>query len=149
MQTPTPDSDIQVFRSRVDWWLVAIVFVPMALACWGSARALYDSRSTDNWVAVGISWSVSALVTWLFVSTAYEVGPTDLVIRAGPLRESVPIASIRRIAPSRSLLASPALSLRRMELTYGKYDSAIVSPKDEAGFVAALQARNPNIETTR
>ena len=47
---------------------------------------------------------------------------------------------------SRTLLAGPALSLRRLELDHGTYDVAIVSPKDRDGFVAALVARNPAID---
>jgi hypothetical protein len=33
-----------------------------------------------------------------------------------------------------------------LEVDYGKYDTAIVSPADKAAFIAALTARNPAIE---
>jgi hypothetical protein len=67
-------------------------------------------------------------------------------VRSGPLRARLPIASIRRISRSSTLLAGPALSLRRLEVDHGKYDTAIVSPHDQAGFIAALVERNPTIE---
>ncbi|MFN9453420.1 MAG: PH domain-containing protein [Gemmatimonadota bacterium] len=40
----------------------------------------------------------------------------------------------------------PALSLRRLEVDHGKYDTAIVSPHDRVGFIADLVERNPTIE---
>ncbi|WP_396223835.1 PH domain-containing protein [Gemmatimonas sp.] len=140
------DSTTLTFRSRIDWWLVAIVFGALGSAAWGVGEGLSRKPTTGDWVAAVVTSLVLALVTWVFTSTQYEVGPVELVIRSGPLRATVPIATIRRVSASRTLLAGPALSLHRLEVDYGKYDTAIVSPADQAAFILALTARNPAID---
>jgi len=138
--------DTLTFRSRIDWWLAAIVLGALGSAAWGVGLELWRKPTTGNGVAAVVTGLVLALAIWVFASTAYDVGPAELVVRSGPLRARVPIASIRRVSASRTLLAGPALSLRRLEVDYGKYDTAIVSPADQAAFIAALTARNPAID---
>lgn len=140
------NSNTLTFRSRIDWWLATIVFGALGSAAWGVGRELSRKPTTGDWVAAVVTSLVLALVTWVFTSTQYEVGPVELVVRSGPIRATVPIATIRRVSASRTLLAGPALSLRRLEVEYGKYDTAIVSPADPAAFILALTARNPAID---
>jgi hypothetical protein len=66
-------------------------------------------------------------------------------VRSGPVCVRVPIATIGQISTSHTVIAAPALSLRRLKLEYGTYDVAIVSPADQGGFIAALVERNPAI----
>ena len=134
------------FRSRIDWWLAALIFGVLGLAAWRVGAAVWSKPTPGNWVAAGVTAVVLAISVWFFATTEYEVDAESLVVRSGPIRERVPIASIRRISTSATLLAGPALSLRRLEVDYGKYDTAIVSPSDQAGFISALVARNPSIE---
>lgn len=134
------------FRSRIDWWLAALVFGSLGLAVWFAIDDARRRTAHGDWGAVGVTTLVFGLVLWLFATTAYDVEADHLVVRYGPVRERIPIASIRRIAPSRTLVASPALSFRRLELTHGTYDSVVISPADQRAFIAALVARNPAIE---
>jgi membrane protein YdbS with pleckstrin-like domain len=142
----SPDGNTLTFRSRVDWWLAVVVFGALGSAAWAVAVEVWKKPNTGNWIAAAVTGLVLALTVWLFTGTAYDVSPTELVVRSGPLRARVPIASIRRISASRTILAGPALSLRRLEIDYAKYDTAIVSPADQSAFIAALVARNPDIE---
>lgn len=134
------------FRSRIDWWLAALIFGVLGLAAWRVGAEVWRKPTPDNWVAAGVTALVLTFAIWTFATTAYDVDTETLVVRSGPIHGRVPIASIRRISRSSTLLAGPALSLRRLEVEYGKYDTAIVSPHDQAGFIAALVARNPAIE---
>jgi membrane protein YdbS with pleckstrin-like domain len=134
------------FRSRIDWWLAALIFGALGLAAWRVGAEVWWKPTPDNWVAAGVTALLLALAIWTFATTAYDVDTETLMVRSGPIHARVPIASIRRISTSSTLLAGPALSLRRLEVEYGKYDTAIVSPHDQAGFIAALVARNPTIE---
>jgi hypothetical protein len=52
----------------------------------------------------------------------------------------VPLAKIRSVKPSWSLLAAPALSLRRVKITFD-HGSCLISPRDREGFIADLEAR--------
>jgi len=38
--------------------------------------------------------------------------------------------------------------MRRLEIDFGRYDLAVVSPVDRDCFVETLRARNPAIEST-
>lgn len=134
-----------VFKSRVDTWLVVVLLAPLGALSWQVLRETTRRPSAEHWIIAAVAASVIGLVTWLFAATDYTITGPDLTIRSGPFRTTIPIASIRRIRASRTLLAGPALSLRRLELDHGTYDVAIVSPKDRDGFVAALVARNPAI----
>ena len=76
---------------------------------------------------------------WLALSTSYRVDENELVIRAGPFSWRIERASISNIARSRSVLSAPALSLDRLEITYGNGQSILVSPQDKDGFIKALE----------
>ncbi len=72
----------------------------------------------------------------------YGVGGGRLVVRFGIARSTVDLATITSVEPTRSVLASPALSLDRLALRSGAHAStaAIVSPADREGFLDAIAA---------
>ena len=134
------------FRSRIDVWVPLVFFGPVGLALW-LIFAQYRI-APDPALAVGgaVCVAVFALMLWLLVGTSYTVTATDLVVRSGPVRATIPLSAIRHVRRSSTILAGPALSLHRLEIAHGKYDTAIVSPRDVDGFVAALVQRNPAIQ---
>lgn len=87
-----------------------------------------------------------ALLSWLFSTTEYVIAGADLVVRSGPIRFTIPIQSIRRVRPPRSFMSAPALSLDRLEISYGTYGSVVLSPSDKRAFVDALRVRAPNVD---
>jgi len=58
----------------------------------------------------------------------------------------IPISSINTIKETDNIISSPAASLDRLEIFYGKYDSIIISPMDKNEFIQDLLKINPNIE---
>ena len=90
-------------------------------------------------VIIGVSAIVAlGLPVWLLLSTYYLVDAGNLMIRSGPFRWSISISEIKSVEPSRSLLSSPALSLNRLEIQYGRGKTVLVSPKDVEGFRNAI-----------
>ena len=80
--------------------------------------------------------------------TRYVIEKESLTVFYGFfLKKRIPISSITSIHHSHNPLSSPALSLRRLLIRYGKYDEVLVSPVDQEAFIAALKAVNPNIES--
>ena len=49
------------------------------------------------------------------------------------------------LSKSSSIISSPAASFDRIEITYGKFDELIISPKHKLKFAADLQKINPNL----
>ncbi len=97
-----------------------------------------------------MSWFLRVTVTVLLValifllvsvlrSTYYEVVGRNLLVRSGPFKKTIPVADIREITPSRNILSSPALSLDRLKIRYGKRAFILVSPEDKEGFLRAIR----------
>ena len=90
---------------------------------------------------------IAIMLVWLWFSTGYEVSGDLLIIRSGPFKKSIPIKDINKITQTNNLMASFALSLDRLEITYGsKFGMVVVSPKDKVGFVSLLKRSNPRIK---
>jgi hypothetical protein len=131
----------QQFKSKVDTWLVLLVVVPMVIvvAVVGGVAgdSLVASRTTRISVIVPLVLGFG-LPLWLFLSTSYTVSTAHLTVRSGPFRIVVPIASITRVAATRSIESAPALSLDRLAVEYGTGKRVLISPSDKAGFLKAL-----------
>ena len=126
------------FRSAVDTWFYAVIVVTAVVV---AAAALPALRAGNGAVvmAVGIAAVIAVgLPVWLLYSTHYTVTYEQLVIRSGPFLWRIPRSEIHEVRPTRSLLSSPALSLDRLEIRYGKGLTILVSPKDKAAFRDAL-----------
>lgn len=130
------------FRSRVDWWLPLLILAVPAAILLAVARSTNAPRG-EQLTAVVVAAVSLALLVWLLLTTHYTFEDNALVIRSGPLRSEVPYARITRVAHSRSVLAAPAMSLRRLMIHFGVGDFAIISPADLPAFLHALRERVP------
>ena len=61
------------------------------------------------------------------------------------MKTTVTINSIRKIKETNNPISSPAASLDRIEVFYGK-QSVIISPKQKTEFINHLLSINPRIE---
>ena len=125
-----------VFFSRVDGWLVAVLLLavvsPLAAVWWAGADVVLALASV----------MVTLLVCGvLLVPCRYTLESDHLLIRCGLIRQRIPYRDITAITPSRSVWSAPALSLQRVKLSYGRTSSQLVSPRDRAVFIQALQHR--------
>ncbi len=95
------------------------------------------------WLVRVLTAVVMVLVMFLlfsvFRSTYYEIGDKDLLVVSGPFRWTIPLDTITDVTPTRNPLSSPALSMDRLRISYGKRKFILVSPEDKEGFVNALQ----------
>ena len=127
-----------VFRSKIDFWLLAVLAlatVPML------AAAIAAARNGDAWVTHAVIFVVVAgLFAWLLTSTKYTVGEGMVLVQSGPFRWQIAAKDVTNIAPSRSPLSSPALSLDRLRIEYASGKSLLVSPRDKEAFIKALSA---------
>jgi hypothetical protein len=81
---------------------------------------------------------VIALMVWLLLGTHYTVDRGYVRIVSGPFRWKVPIDAITSVRKTRNPLSSPALSLDRLSIRYGKRRRIMISPADQAGFLEAI-----------
>lgn len=130
------------FPSRIDAWLIGLVFGSLLLGAVGVGVALVldpGMTTTELAIAIVAVLAVGVGMFWMIRTTHYTVDGDTLRVRGGPWRLNIPIASITSVKPSRSLLSSPAWSLDRLEIRHGSGKSVLISPDDREGFLRALR----------
>lgn len=134
------------FPSKVDWWIVALMIVPLGISAVVVGSALRANPPLPAVVLlVGIEVLVLVLITATVRSTRYEVTDREVIVHSPPFRWRIAIESIESIRPSRSPVSSPALSLDRLEIRYDGGRRMLISPKDREGFLAAVVMRSRHL----
>lgn len=129
-----------MYRSRVDRW-VLIVLLATAGICVAAVVGAVRAGSAP-WPATLLLLGLGALLPLWLLDTRYVLGDYELRVRSGPFRWRVPLADIRQVVQTRTLLAGPALSLQRLIITYGAAARLVViSPRDMQAFLSDLEAR--------
>lgn len=116
----------------------------MVLAMAGLLGALIGVLVTPTpWpvrvLVAAVAVAVILLLFAVFRGTCYTVTEQELRIVSGPFRWTIPVDEITAIDPSRNPLSSPALSLDRLKISYGKRKFVFISPSDKAGFMRAME----------
>jgi hypothetical protein len=127
------------FKSKVDRWiflLLVVVIIVQIVAVGSAAVQAGDPLAMTGLIFVMIG--VVGLMVWLMVGTHYTVDRGIIRIRSGPFWWKIPIDQITSVKATRSLLSSPALSLDRILIRYGKRGRIMISPADKAGFLKAI-----------
>lgn len=100
-----------------------------------------------NWIGIAILAPVIVFIVHMFLTTNYTIENDKLIIKCGFLfNKTIDINSIKKITETNNALSSPATSLDRLEITYGKFDSVIISPKQKQEFINDITTLNPNVE---
>lgn len=127
------------FKSKVDRWiyvLMIFVIVVQIVAVGSAALQAGDPLATTGLIMVMIG--VAGLMVWLLVGTHYTVDKGIVRVVSGPFRWKVPVDQITSVSATRNPLSSPALSLDRICIRYGKRRRIMISPADKAGFLKAI-----------
>jgi membrane protein YdbS with pleckstrin-like domain len=128
------------FPSKVDAWLAVVLGAAAAVLL---AVCVLAFREGQNLVALGpvLALVVTAALVW---PCQYQLQEDHLEVRSGIIRYRVPYVQIDAVSPSREPWSSPALSLDRMRIQYGKR-AILISPADREGFLVALAGRCPHL----
>lgn len=133
------------YRSKVDWWVGLILLAVPLIAAFSAVavQLTHDlQESLVGWLVVVAVIGLYVVVVW---PVEYRLEPERLVIRFGLMRSRIAYPAIREVRPSRSLLASPALSLDRLDIVTGTGYPAAISPDDRSAFLADLATRAPHL----
>jgi hypothetical protein len=85
-------------------------------------------------------------IVHMFFYTTYTIDDDELKIRCGFIGyKPYKIKDMKKVSKSTSIISSPAASFDRIQITYGKFDEIIISPKDKHQFVEDLQKINPEL----
>jgi hypothetical protein len=127
------------YPSARDPWLMLLLYgAPLGVVLFGGF--LLTSSVGAGIYAMLTGGVIGGIVAALSFPCVYVVSDVGVRIRCGIFDEDVPLAKIRSVKPSWSLWAAPALSLRRVKITFD-HGSCLISPRDREGFIADLEAR--------
>lgn len=127
-----------VYRSKIDVWLISILAIAIVVSLLAAVTVL-SVHSPAAWaIAAFITIVGAGLPLWLLFSTHYTLGHGQLIVRSGPLKWRISVAEITSITPTSNPLSSPALSLDRLRIEYGRGKSLMISPRDKEQFVREI-----------
>jgi hypothetical protein len=131
---------VTVYRSKIDAWLVAVLAAAMAVSLFAASAVLSAGLPSAWWIAALTGGAGLGLPLFVLLSTRYTLENCDLIVRSGPFRWRIPVAQITGITPTSSPLSSPALSLDRLRIEYGRGKSLMISPRDKEHFLRDVEA---------
>lgn len=126
------------YRTKIDLWLAALIVV--ALGTSSVAVVLAAIAEGDQWL-IPVLLAPILLVWALSWPTTYTLTESELVVRSGLIRWRIALSDITGCRPTRSPLSSPAWSLDRLRIDYGRGKWIMISPSYRDRFVADLEAR--------
>jgi hypothetical protein len=78
---------------------------------------------------------------WMLTRSAYEIEGSELIVRQGPSRRRIPIASIDEVFPTSHLSSSPAWAKNRLQVLFvpgTKARTLFLDPEDREAFLQGL-----------
>ncbi len=129
-----------VYKSKIDMWLAAVLAFAIAASLYATVVVLTTGSASTWWVALLTIGAGIGLPMWLLLSTNYTLESRDLIVRSGPFRWRIESAEITDVTATSNPLSSPALSLDRLRIDYGRGNSIMISPRDKERFLADLAA---------
>jgi hypothetical protein len=140
---PSVSAADPVFPSRIDAWLAAVVLLAVL-----SPLAVVAVQGAGSGAGQALVWAMALLPLLvgglLLLPCRYTLAGDHLQIRCGLIRQRIAYRDITGIAPSRSILSAPALSLQRVKVSYRRgrgLGFQLVSPRERERFMRALQQR--------
>ena len=127
------------FKSKVDRWILVLILVVIAVQVVAITAAISEAGEPGMITSLILTMiGVGALMIWLLLGTHYTVDRGYIRVASGPFRWKVPIGEITSVEATRGPLSSPALSMDRLRIRYGKRRRIMISPADKAGFLEAI-----------
>ncbi len=130
-----------IYRSKLDVWLAAVALAAAAvIVAWG----LLPLLARQAWGHAAVVAGMMVLLAALMYPLHYALVDGELVVRSGVQRWRVPLADIISVRPVVNFVASPALSLDRLEILYvenGLEQSILISPEHQDEFLLDLVRR--------
>jgi hypothetical protein len=129
-------------KSKVDLILILPIFLIFALTI---------ALSSVNDPAMIVTLLIVLVFLMLtFYTIRYKIDETTLKINCfGIVFKKIPIADIKSIADTNSMLSSPAASRHRLDISVPRHGSVLVSPINKDKFIQDLLSVNPDIVVNR
>jgi hypothetical protein len=155
-----------IYPARKDWFPAALLPV-LGVGLLGVAVAvpilLLAKAGPPNppWTALPaalaflVPGAMGVLLLWMYFSSSYEITPSELLVRLGPLRRRIALSAIEEVSPRTGFRLEAgqnyALSLDRLRVRYRRSSGRMawlpmeISPQDKEGFLRELASCAPGL----
>ena len=132
----------KIYTSKISLGILIFIILVFVI----SGFVIIDLNVKNNF-GVAVYVLTILFIVYLFLTTNYTIyNQQTLIVKSGFLmNKKIDINSITKISKTNNPISSPALSLDRIEIFYNKYDSVIISPKNEQEFIQDLHKINSSI----
>jgi hypothetical protein len=136
------------YKSKKDTWLIAVIAGSILVTLFaGATLILFAPGIRERFI--GMVVLLAALVPALLTTpVSYTIDRFSIHIRGGWTNWTIPIESILAVRPSRNWIASPALSLDRLEIEYKVWKGTSllsISPERTSQFLNELADLDPGL----
>ncbi|WP_137790046.1 PH domain-containing protein [Bacillus sp. E(2018)] len=133
------------YTSKKDWWLGLILWGAVGYCAYISTYALVTEKANLLGILITgiINLALIGFISWLWFTTYYILEEKELIIKSGPINKKIPYREISSAHKTLNPISSPALSLKRINITY-QFGMALISPKNRDEFLQELSKRCPN-----
>jgi hypothetical protein len=119
-----------------------VLFIVIVLGGSSAFMAYYNA-----WPGIAINVALAGFILYVFRSTYYILDGSDLIVKSGfTAGLKIGVESITKIVETNNPLSSPATSLDRIAIYYGKGKNVMISPVGKMDFIQRLVEINPHIE---
>ncbi len=138
METSPTSDPPTVYRSAVDLWIAVLLLSPPVFAA-AIAIFLWNEGNDRGALVLMITAAGTLLVTLILtVPCRYKLEADELDVRCGLLSYRIPLKTIERVEPSRTIASGPALSMKRV-VVYTRMKNYVLSPRDRDRFIAEVR----------
>ena len=130
----------KVYKTRVSILLILIV-ISVGILCQlplimnhAPKMAIISNSATMFFV---LGFGIASIINIKYVI----VNDTLRIYSFFWIHKDIKIDSIRKMEPSRSIISSPAGSLKRLAIHYNKYDVVYISPRYQEDFINEINKR--------
>jgi hypothetical protein len=131
---------MQWYRSKVDWWILPLLCLPPVVSLAVCVALVLAGKTSE------LPWGIASVLLvfgayfGLVFPIRYGLGDTHLLVRFGLCRRRIALMDISEVHPTRNPLSSPALSLDRLRVQFGRgwSKAVMISPADRNRFLDDL-----------
>ena len=142
--------ETKYFNSKIDWWFWSLVFIVVCINCF--LGCILEGSWIPSPIEICLFLFIVILFGYLISTVKYAIKGNKLGIRGLTYKwQWLPVEKIESIKPTKSILASSALSFNRLAIRFSdrkvlKSSMPLeISPKDKEEFINTLKSINPHI----
>ncbi|EZH64785.1 hypothetical protein DH09_19910 [Bacillaceae bacterium JMAK1] len=140
------------FQSRIDKRFVAfIILVMLSVVCFAGGTLLFSATTIWEWLPFIFLVVVVSLCFWMLGTVKYVVMAQKLIVRAGPVKSTIPYQKINRIERFRGMGYTSGgykfhLAGDGLEIYYstGLLGSVRISPQQDERFIKEIRKHLSN-----